>query len=235
MHERNAPAQTGISAVAPQTLTGLSLIRRCYAEATRTEFLPPKGFWTVSLALGSGSHWPSTTNMYSWRPEMPVNSPTHLPLPASLSGVLAGFQPLNEPATQTDLAPGFSNWSGTRFTPGDSGLTGTGLAGSDLITGAGTGSALSWIGLAASVLTGAGLGGSGLTTAALTGSGRTGAGLSSSACDGAALTGSALNAGCFTGSARAPLVFGVLFFSFFVVFIIVCIEPRCCKHGSIGL
>src|SRR5260370_12582548 len=198
-------------------LNCLSPEGQSYAEATRTEFLPPKGFWTVSLALGSGSHWPSTTNMYSWRPEIPVTSPTHLPLPASVSGVLAGFHPLNEPATQTDLAPGFSNWSGTRLTAGGSGLTGTGLGGSDLVTGAGTGSALSWIGLGVSVLTGAGLGGSGLTTAALTGSGRAGAGLSSSACDGAALTGSGLNAGCFTGSARAPLVFGVLFFSFFVV------------------
>jgi hypothetical protein len=37
---------------------------------------------------------------------MPVNSPTHLPSPASLRGVRDGFQPLKEPATATLLAAG---------------------------------------------------------------------------------------------------------------------------------
>ncbi len=36
-----------------------------YSETTKTEFLPPNGFWTLSLALGSGTHWPSTTKRYS--------------------------------------------------------------------------------------------------------------------------------------------------------------------------
>ena len=31
----------------------------------RTEFRPPKGLGTVSLASGSGIHWPSTTRQYS--------------------------------------------------------------------------------------------------------------------------------------------------------------------------
>ena len=31
----------------------------------RIEFLPPNGLGTVSLASGSGIHWPSTTRQYS--------------------------------------------------------------------------------------------------------------------------------------------------------------------------
>src|SRR5215467_6956475 len=90
---------------------GLNATLECYAETTRTELRPPNGFWTLSLAFGSGNHWPSTTNRYSCRPVIPVRSPIHLPSLARVSG--AGCHPLNEPATETDLASGLtsSRWA----------------------------------------------------------------------------------------------------------------------------
>src|SRR6266568_5243906 len=86
-----------------------------WAETRRTEFLPPKGLATLSFAFGSGSHCPSTTNRYSYRPGFTVRSPTHRPLPRGASGVFSGCHSLKEPATQTRFAPGLTNSRETRF------------------------------------------------------------------------------------------------------------------------
>jgi hypothetical protein len=40
---------------------------------------------------------------------MPLSSPIQIPSPLRVKGVFAGFHSLNEPATQTDLAPGLTN------------------------------------------------------------------------------------------------------------------------------
>lgn len=53
-----------------------------------TEFLPPKGFSTVSGAFGSGIHCPSTTKRYSCRPGFTARSPTQRPSPACNRGVI---------------------------------------------------------------------------------------------------------------------------------------------------
>jgi hypothetical protein len=86
---------------------------RPQAETLRTEFLPPNGFWTLSLAFGSGNHCPSTTKRYSCRPGLIFRSPTHRPFPTRLKGVRSGFHSLNEPATYTVLASGLTNSSDT--------------------------------------------------------------------------------------------------------------------------
>src|ERR1035437_2122886 len=89
------------------------------------EFLPPKGFATVCLAFGSGSHWPSTTKRYSYWPGATLRSPVHRPLPAATSGVRSGCQLLKEPATNTCLASGCTNSSTTRGGFGVSTFTAT--------------------------------------------------------------------------------------------------------------
>src|SRR5215471_1780979 len=53
--------------------------RHLYSATISTEFLPPYGFCVVSLALGSGTHWPSTTKRYSCRPGGTANSPFQRP------------------------------------------------------------------------------------------------------------------------------------------------------------
>src|SRR5258708_40082529 len=63
---------------------------------------------------------------------MPLSSPTHLPSPAGFRGVLAGFHSLNEPATATLLAEGFTNWSFMPFVARETGFisfAGAGIAG----------------------------------------------------------------------------------------------------------
>src|ERR1035437_1262713 len=101
-----------------------------YSDTIRTEFLPPNGFATLSLAFGSGSHWPSTTNRYSCRPGATLRSPAQRPLPAAASGVCSGCQLLNEPATNTWLAAGFTSSRTTRGGGGGSAFTVTGFAAS---------------------------------------------------------------------------------------------------------
>jgi hypothetical protein len=90
-----------------------------YSETTSTEFLPPKGFCTLSFAAGSGSHCPSTTKRYSCRPGFTARSPAHFPSPRRASGVCSGFHSLNEPATKTCLASGLISSNETRFALGD--------------------------------------------------------------------------------------------------------------------
>ena len=110
-----------------------------YSETIRTEFLPPNGFSTVSLAFGSGSHWPSTTNRYSCRPGFMLRSPTQRPLPRSVSGVVSGFHPLKDPATNTCLAPGLTNSNEIRLI-GRGGLEATGsILGGSVLMGFGLG------------------------------------------------------------------------------------------------
>src|SRR6266404_2061169 len=89
------------------------------------EFFPPNGFCTLSLAFGSGNHWPSTTKRYSYLPGLTVRSPTQRPLPICTSGVFSGFHSLKEPATQTFLASGLTNSNEIRPAFGVSGLAGT--------------------------------------------------------------------------------------------------------------
>src|SRR5437588_999276 len=83
---------------------------------------------------------------------MPVNSPTHLPSPARLSGVLAGFHSLKEPATKTDLASGLSS-SNRAFGP----LTGFGasaLAGPGFMDAGFGGSVFTDVGVLSSICSG---------------------------------------------------------------------------------
>ena len=101
-----------------------------YSATVRTEFLPPNGFSTLSLAFGSGSHWPSTTKRYSWRPGPTLRRPAHRPLPAGASGVCSGCQLLNEPATNTCFAAGFTNSRTIRGGGGAAAFTATGFTGS---------------------------------------------------------------------------------------------------------
>ncbi len=110
-----------------------------YSETVSTEFRPPKGFWTLSLALGSGRQWPSTTKRYSWRPGRRLRSPFHRPLPNGTKGVVSGFHPLKVPATYTCLAAGSVSSSATRAGRGDSGFgaAGCGNTGATECVGAG--------------------------------------------------------------------------------------------------
>lgn len=78
-----------------------------------TEFLPPNGFSTLSLARGSGCQLPSTTKRYSWRPGLRLTSRIHLPSRVRSSGVWSGFQPLKLPARNTVLASGLMSSNAT--------------------------------------------------------------------------------------------------------------------------
>src|ERR1017187_9402150 len=75
----------------------------------RTEFLPPNGLGTVSLASGSGIHWPSTTRQYSYVPGSKAVSFSQRPPPAGCRVLLSGCQWLKVPATQTVVAVGWMN------------------------------------------------------------------------------------------------------------------------------
>src|SRR6266700_2538339 len=88
---------------------------RFYSETINTELVPPKGFATLSLALGSGNHWPSTTKRYSCRPGFTFRSPFQRPLPREINGVFSGFHSLNDPATATLFASGLTSSSDTTF------------------------------------------------------------------------------------------------------------------------
>src|SRR2546427_13046052 len=92
---------------------------------------------------------------------MPVSSPTHLPSLTRVSGVLAGFHPLNEPATNTVLASGLTS---SRRALGKTAFTGVGFSGSTLAESDFGGAIFD-----ASVLTGAGFAGSRWSGSALTG------------------------------------------------------------------
>src|ERR1017187_5564190 len=75
----------------------------------RTEFLPPNGLGTVSLASGSGIHWPSTTRQYSYVPGSKAVSFSQRPPPAGCRVLASGCQWLKVPATQTVVAVGWVN------------------------------------------------------------------------------------------------------------------------------
>jgi hypothetical protein len=115
---------------------------------------PPKGFATLSRALGSGTHSPSTTKRYSCRPGARERLPVQRPLPERAKGVFSGFHPLKEPATKTVLASGLTSSNETRAARGGSGRTAAG-AGIEGLTGAGAGGGVA--GLAASVRMGGGV------------------------------------------------------------------------------
>src|ERR1035437_4125006 len=72
----------------------------------RTEFLPPNGLGTVSLASGSGIHWPSTTRQYSYVPGSNAVSFSQRPPPAGCRVLASGCQWLKVPAMQTVVAVG---------------------------------------------------------------------------------------------------------------------------------
>lgn len=128
-----------------------------YSETVSTEFRPPKGFWTLSLALGSGSHLPSTTKRYSCLPGPRLRSPFHRPLPSGANGVVSGFHPLKEPATYTCLAAGSTSWRATRAAWRDSAFA---------LTGCATAGAAGFMGAAG--FAGTGFAGTGATASTLT-------------------------------------------------------------------
>src|ERR1035437_8140208 len=72
----------------------------------RIEFLPPNGLGTVSLASGSGIHWPSTTRQYSYVPGNKAVSFSQRPPPEGCSVLASGCQWLKVLATQTVVAVG---------------------------------------------------------------------------------------------------------------------------------
>ena len=73
----------------------------------RTEFNPPNGLATVSLARGSGIHSPSTTNRYSYVPGGKAKALIQRPAPSEIMGAAPGRQSLKVPATEIAAAVGW--------------------------------------------------------------------------------------------------------------------------------
>ena len=71
-----------------------------------TELSVPCALNTCSEAFGSGSHCPSTTNLYSWRPGGKARLASQSPPFCRFMGVASGDQALNPPQSDTRWAWG---------------------------------------------------------------------------------------------------------------------------------
>jgi hypothetical protein len=84
-------------------------VARKFYSTSKTEFIAPQKLVTWCRALGSGLHWPSTRNRYSYRPAGSRIGRHHFPARSWRRGLAWGFQSLKLPATQTEVASGAKN------------------------------------------------------------------------------------------------------------------------------
>src|SRR3989338_8994911 len=82
---------------------------------TKTSLALPILLGTRSLALGSLSQEPSTTNLYSYLPGLRLTLTDQLPLESFLAAIASGFQLLKVPVTLTRLASGALHLNTTVF------------------------------------------------------------------------------------------------------------------------